>query len=226
MKISSKGLNIIKKFEGCRLTAYRCSAGVLTIGYGHTGSDVKSGMKITGAEATALLKKDVERFERHVEGYMDVYNFNQNQFDALVSFAFNIGNIDQLTANGKRSIKEISAKITAYNKAGGAVLEGLVKRRAEEKKLFDTPVKSSAKVVKKKPANIIEADVVKYKVTASALNCRNKASMNGGIIGIFKKGEKLELITKSSNGWYKVRGKAMSGKTITGYCACKYLKKV
>lgn len=140
MKISDKGLSIITKFEGCRLKAYKCPAGVLTIGYGHTGSDVKSGMTITESKAIDLLKKDVSKFEKKVEKYNSVYNFNQNQFDALVSFAFNVGNIDQLTNNGKRSIAEISAKIPSYNKAGGKVLAGLTSRRAAEKKLFDTKV--------------------------------------------------------------------------------------
>lgn len=140
MKISNKGLSIIKKFEGCRLKAYKCPAGVLTIGYGHTGSDVKSGMTITESQAEDLLKKDLSKFERKVEKYNSVYNFNQNQFDALVSFAFNVGNIDQLTNNGKRSIAEISAKIPSYNKAGGKVLSGLTSRRSAEKKLFDTKV--------------------------------------------------------------------------------------
>lgn len=140
MKISNKGLSIIKKFEGCRLKAYKCPAGVLTIGYGHTGSDVKSGMTITESQAEDLLKKDLSKFEKKVEKYNSVYNFTQNQFDALVSFAFNVGNIDQLTNNGKRSIAEISAKIPAYNKAGGKVLSGLTSRRAAEKKLFDTKV--------------------------------------------------------------------------------------
>ena len=144
MKISSKGLELIKQFEGCRLTAYRCPAGVLTIGYGHTGSDVKEGMKISQKKAEELLKKDLAKFEKHVLTYDKKYNWNQNQFDAMVSFAYNIGSIHQLTNNGTRTIEQISTKITAYNKAGGNVLEGLTRRRAEEKKLFDTPVETKA----------------------------------------------------------------------------------
>lgn len=142
MKISSKGLELIKQFEGCRLTAYRCPAGVLTIGYGHTGSDVKEGMTITQKKAETLLKKDLAKFEKHVLTYNKKYNWNQNQFDAMVSFAYNVGSIRQLTNNGTRTIEQISAKITAYNKAGASVLAGLVRRRAEEKKLFDTPVET------------------------------------------------------------------------------------
>ena len=151
MKTSSKGLELIKKFEGCRLTAYKCPAGVLTIGYGHTGSDVKEGMKISQKKAETLLKKDLEKFEKHVSTYEKKYNWNQNQFDAMVSFAYNVGSIYQLTNNGTRTIEQISAKITAYNKAAGKVLEGLVRRRAEEKKLFDTPVKSVKETTKTTP---------------------------------------------------------------------------
>lgn len=142
MKISDNGLNIITEFEGCQLKAYRCPAGVLTIGYGHTGSDVTAGLTITKDQAIKLLKKDISKFEKKVEKYNSIYNWNQNQFDAMVSFAFNVGSVDQLTDNGKRSIKEISSKITAYNKAGGKVLAGLTRRRAKEKELFDTKVEN------------------------------------------------------------------------------------
>lgn len=139
MKTSKKGIELIKKFEGLRLEAYRCPAGVLTIGYGHTGPDVKEGMKIDEKKATALLKKDLEKFEARVMRYYPKYRFNQNEFDALVSFAYNIGSIDGLTKNGKRSRGMIADKILAYNKAGGKILNGLVKRRKAEQALFLTP---------------------------------------------------------------------------------------
>lgn len=135
MKISDKGLSIIKKYEGCHLVSYRCPAGVWTIGYGHT-SGVVQGMKITQAQADAFLRKDLERFEKLVEKYHGTYKWNQNEFDALVSFAYNIGSIDQLTANGTRSREVIADKIPEYVKAGGVILNGLVKRRKEEKALF------------------------------------------------------------------------------------------
>ena len=80
-----------------------------------------------------------------VNKYNEVYNFNQNQFDALVSFAFNVGSINQLTASGTRTLEQISSKITAYNKSGGRVIAGLVKRRAKEKELFDTPTSTTVK---------------------------------------------------------------------------------
>jgi GH24 family phage-related lysozyme (muramidase) len=82
--------------------------------------------------------------------YDTKYHWNQNQFDALCSFAYNIGSIDTLTQNGKRSIKEISAKILAYNKAGGKELPGLTKRRKAEKALFDKAVAKKSTTTTKK----------------------------------------------------------------------------
>ena len=139
MKISAEGLALIKSFEGCKLTAYKAvsTEKYYTIGYGHYGADVKKGMKITQAQADAYLVSDLAKFEAKVEKYNSKYNFNENQFSALVSFAYNVGSIDQLTANGTRTIAQISAKILEYNKSGGKVLSGLTKRRKAEKALFD-----------------------------------------------------------------------------------------
>ncbi len=136
MKVSENGINLIKQFEGCRLDSYKDSAGVWTIGYGHT-SGVYKGQVISQMEADLLLRQDLVKAELAVMKYDNKYHWTQNQFDALVSFAFNIGSINQLTAKGTRSIAEISAKIPAYRKAGGKVLPGLVRRRAAEKELFD-----------------------------------------------------------------------------------------
>ena len=143
MKISEKGLSLIKEFEGCRLEAYLDPAGVPTIGYGHT-SGVRMGQTITQNTADEYLRDDCAAAEKNVNGFADKYHWNQNQFDALVSFAFNLGSINQLTANGTRSIKEISAKIPEYCHAGGKKLSGLVRRRAAEKELFDTPAEARA----------------------------------------------------------------------------------
>lgn len=139
MRIDEKGLNLIKKFEGCKLSAYKDSVGVLTIGYGHTGKDVETKMTITQDEADELLKKDIHRFEIHVSEYRKKYKWTQNEFNALVSFAFNIGSIDQLTRNGKRNKGQIADAILLYTKAGGKTLSGLVKRRKAEYELFCTP---------------------------------------------------------------------------------------
>ena len=144
MKISQTGLNLIKSFEGCKLVAYKAvsTEKYYTIGYGHYGADVTKGMRITQTRADAMLASDLAKFEAKVNKYQGKYNFNQNQFDALVSFAYNVGSIDGLTNNGKRTIAQISAKFAAYNKSGGKVLTGLTKRRAAEKKLFDTAEKN------------------------------------------------------------------------------------
>lgn len=138
LSISDTGLELIKRFEGCRLKAYQDSVGVWTIGYGHT-SGVCKGQVITQIQADAYLKSDCSNTEKHVNSYNNIYRWNQNQFDALVSFTFNCGsgNLKTLLNNGQRTIPEISAKITAYNKAGGKVLQGLVYRRNAEKELFD-----------------------------------------------------------------------------------------
>lgn len=145
LSISNNGLALIKKFEGCRLTAYKAvsTEKYWTIGWGHYGSDVKQGQTITQAQADAFLKSDCSSAEKSVNSYSK-YNWNQNQFDALVSFTFNCGsgNLKTLLNNGQRTITEISAKITAYNKSGGKVLQGLVNRRAAEKELFDKSISS------------------------------------------------------------------------------------
>ena len=136
MKISDNGLNIINKFEGCRLTAYQDTVGVWTIGYGTTNADkaitgttICQGLRISQETADEWLRQSVDKkYGPKVDKY-SAYNWNQNEFDALVSFAYNIGSIDGLTASGSRSKEEIADKIQAYNKAGGKVLSGLIRRR-------------------------------------------------------------------------------------------------
>ena len=137
MKTSQRGINLIKQFEGIRLTAYKCPAGVYTIGYGHTRG-VKRGMKITEEEASAFLTSDLRNSEKAVERYDSVYHWNQNEFDALVSFTFNCGatNLRALLRNGRRNRSQIAATLPLYRKAGGKVLKGLERRRAAEKALF------------------------------------------------------------------------------------------
>ena len=137
MKASQRGINLIKQFEGVRLTAYKCPAGVYTIGYGHTRG-VKRGMKITEEEASAFLTADLLNSEKAVERYDSVYHWNQNEFDALVSFTFNCGatNLRALLRNGRRNRSQIAETLPLYRKAGGKVLKGLERRRATEKALF------------------------------------------------------------------------------------------
>ena len=149
MQISKDGIALIKKFEGCRLKAYKAlkTEEYYTIGYGHYDSDVKVDAKITQTEADELLRSDIKKFERHVNDYNTSYNyhFTQPQFDALVSFAFNVGSIRGLTRNGQRTKDQISRAFLLYNKRGSRILRGLVRRRNAEKALFDRGSVSSQK---------------------------------------------------------------------------------
>ena len=139
MKISEKGLDLIKRFEGCETTAYRCPAGVLTIGYGSTGPHVKQGMTITEEEAEKLLRKDVARFEEGVSHI--VGTTTQNRFDALVSFAFNLGLGNLMSSTLLKRHKagrfaDAADQFHLWVKANGKVLKGLVARREAESQLY------------------------------------------------------------------------------------------
>lgn len=144
-RIGQAGLALIKQYEGCRLAAYRCAAGVWTIGYGHTAG-VHSGMTITQAQADAYLRQDIAKFEGYVNNpaYVPITEqLNQNQFDALVSFAFNLGagNLRKLCKG--RTAAQIAQAMTQYCKANGKVLAGLRRRRAAEQALFNKPVSAA-----------------------------------------------------------------------------------
>ena len=136
MKTSQKGIDLIKRFEGCRLQAYKAvpTEQCYTIGYGHYGSDVLPGMSITQAQADALLMQDLMRYEAAVSDAG--LKLNQNQFDALVSFAYNCGcgNLKKLVKG--RDTQQIADAMLMYNKSGGNVLAGLTKRRQAERDLF------------------------------------------------------------------------------------------
>ena len=143
-KIGQAGLALIKQFEGCRLAAYQCSAGVWTIGYGHTAG-VHKGMKITQAQADEYLKKDVAKFEKYINNpsYVPFTDkLNQNQFDALVSFAFNLGqgNVKKLCTG--RTINQIPSAMQQYCKAAGKTLPGLQRRRKAEAALYNKRAES------------------------------------------------------------------------------------
>lgn len=145
MKINKEGLELIKEFEGLYLTGYLDPIGIPTIGYGITNADkaitgttIKVGMKISKETAERWLEESLnKKYAPLVEKYQKIYNFNENQFSALVSFAYNVGSIDKLTDYGTRSIATIRKKILEYNKAGGRELKGLTRRRKAELALFD-----------------------------------------------------------------------------------------
>ena len=194
MRTSQNGINLIKQFEGCRLKAYKCAAGVPTIGYGHTAG-VKMGQTITQVQAESYLKDDLMKYETKVMKYNDKYRFNQNEFDALVSFAYNIGSIDKLTAGGTRSRKVIAEKMLSYCKAAGKANTGLLKRRQKERALFLTPVsctgatqaaeKKDNRTEQKTEPSHVQLNYRQYNtyiVTASSLIVRTKPKLKNGAV--------------------------------------------
>ena len=143
MNISQEGLSLIKKFEGCKLKSYKCAAGVWTIGFGST-SGVEEGMEISQERADMLLLEDVEVFEEAVNNLVEV-DLEQNQFDALVAWTFNLGstnlkNSTLLKVLNDKNYEGVPEQIKRWNKATvdgeRQVLEGLVRRREAESLLF------------------------------------------------------------------------------------------
>lgn len=196
MHINNDGLNIIKESEGLRLKAYKCPAGVWSIGYGHTGKDVKKGMVITEEKATDLLRSDIARFERHVSYYDKIYGFTSNEFSALVSFAYNIGTIAGLTKAGTRTKLQIANKMLEYCYASGKKLNGLYTRRQKERKLF----------LKKEN---------EYEVTGDCVRIRSGNSLDSGIITTVNKGTNV-IVEEKGGEFYK----------ISAYISKKYLREV
>ena len=140
MKISQEGLSLIKKFEGCELEAYKCAAGVWTIGYGSTHG-IEEDMSISKERAEELLLEDVEKFETFVLDAVEM-PMSQHQFDAMVSWTFNLGpsNLNASTllkVLNKGDYEDVPAQIKRWNKASGQVLEGLTRRREAEALLFE-----------------------------------------------------------------------------------------
>jgi lysozyme len=140
MRIAEPGIDLIKSFESCRLTAYKDIVGVLTIGYGHTGADVEEGQEITQDEADALLASDLSTFENGVTRALKV-TINQNQFDALVSFAYNLGvhalvNSTLFRLVNQSAFDKAALEFVKWDKAGGKVVPGLLRRRTAERDLF------------------------------------------------------------------------------------------
>lgn len=139
MNISKKGIDLIKRFEGCRLKAYRCPAGVWTIGYGHTGN-VKSTDVITQEKAEEILKRDLKIHEDNVKRVVKIA-LTQNQFDALVSFEFNVGygafaNSTLLKLLNSGNYNAAAKQFERWVHVGDNILEGLIRRRKAERELF------------------------------------------------------------------------------------------
>jgi len=143
-KYSANGLALTERFEGLRLQAYQDSVGVWTIGYGHTSPDVHAGLTITENQARILLAADVAWAVACVNKSV-TSTINQNQFDALVDFTFNLGCASLVQSTLLRLINAsdfvaAAPQFLRWNKAGGKVLKGLTLRRQAEMDLFNTPV--------------------------------------------------------------------------------------
>lgn len=206
MNISQVGINLIKQFEGCILHAYKDAVGVPTIGYGHTGA-VYMNQKITQEEAETLLRHDLDEFEDGVARLVKV-PLNQNQFDALVSFSYNVGlgNLSKSTLLKKLNEKDYvgaASQFALFNKGRVdgvlTVLPGLTRRRAAEAALFAKPMPKPVKpfpgIIKEgsQGANVklvqvkvgVKADGVFGAKTEAAVKVWQKAHSLGadGIIG-------------------------------------------
>ncbi|MDE7393546.1 MAG: lysozyme [Muribaculaceae bacterium] len=145
MKASRRIKEKIKEFEGCRLTAYRCPAGVWTIGYGHTGSDVRPGRQIDQQEADRLFEGDIGKFDDELSMWLQVEGvgeLKQHQYDALVSFAYNVGISALRHSTLLKKLKSgetpeaVATEFARWVNAGGKRSAGLVIRRASEAKIF------------------------------------------------------------------------------------------
>ena len=146
MKCSNNSIRLIQEFEGLRLTSYLCSAGVPTIGYGatyyHDGSKVKLGQTVTKEQALQMLLDHLKEFEGSVTGLLNGTKVNANQFDALVSFTYNLGAGNLAKSQLLKFVKlnpndpRIAAEFAKWNRAGGEVVTGLVRRRKKEAQLY------------------------------------------------------------------------------------------
>ena len=207
MNLGSKGIELIKKYEGCRLTAYKAieTEEFWTIGWGHYGADVKEGQTITQEEADRMFLEDVKVYANAVEKYQDKYNFTQNQFDALTSFAYNcgVGSLANVMAccNTK---EEIAEECKLYNKGAGVVLPGLVRRREEEYQLFMSDMGSEEVSSQEANTNVdtytvkagdnLSSIAAKYNTTVEKLASINNI-INPNIINI---GQVLKLKVEAS----------------------------
>ena len=201
MIVSKKGIDLIKQFEGCRLTAYTCSSGVWTIGYGHTRTAYK-GMTISQEQAEQLLLEDLPR-------YYPIGNFNQNQFDALTSFSFNCG---ATALNDILTSGDITGTMSLYKYDGNRqpVLE---RRRRIEIELYNTPVECD------NGYSYYEQGVAT--VIVDVMNIRNKPSTQGDIQSVkYFKGEEIVYNRVYKNdGYYWVEYDRANGEK--GYVASR-----
>lgn len=220
MNLGAKGIELIKSYEGCRLTAYKAidTEEYFTIGWGHYGPDVKQGQSITQEQADKMFLEDVKIYSNAVDKYNSKYNFTKNQFDALTSFAYNcgVGALDNVMSfcNNK---KEIAEECKLYNKANGVVLAGLVKRREEEYNLFMSDYKEETTTSNNytvKAGDTLSAIALKYNTTVDNI-CKLNNISNPNKIYV---GQVLKITGKVNNAIYHT---VVSGEFL-GIIASRY----
>lgn len=176
MRTSEEGIALIKRWEGLRLKAYKCPRGVWTIGYGHTKT-AREGMEITEREADRLLREDVRDAERAVLFHVKV-PLTQHQFDALVSWTFNLGSLNFARSTLLKKLNSgdyaaVPEEMMKWVYAGGKRLDGLANRRAAEAGLwvrgsFVAGRDVSAEAVPSSVADVVRTDTAKGTLAASA----------------------------------------------------------
>lgn len=212
-KTSDAGINLIKSFEGCVLKAYRCPAGVLTIGYGHT-SGVKDGMVITADEAVVFLKSDLASFEKSVNSLVKV-DITQNMFDALVSFTYNCGagalkKSTLLLLLNSKNYSGAAGEFAKWNKANGKVLAGLTRRRTAERLLFVTDMDDVNTSTESTDSSTVSYKKGNY-ITQYAMRVRTGPGTSYPV----KNFTAMTADAQKENAQYKVNGKAIYKKGLT-----------
>ena len=224
MRVNQAGIELIKSFEGCRLRAYVDTVGVWTIGYGHTSMagppKVVPGMRITEDEAEEILKRDVEKFANKIKPLIKV-ELNDNQFSALVSFAYNVGpgafkRSSVLRAVNNRDFENVPRYLLRWVKAGGRVLRGLVRRRKAEGKLFMKEDELKTPLMTEKDMG--DMNDVKMGMTTARLRLRETPSLKGEIIGVMPLHARISIVDER-RGWYHVVWDEEEG-----WCSKKYVK--
>lgn len=227
MSISQRGIDLIKSFEGFRGKAYKAlsTEKYYTIGYGHYGADVYEGMTITKEEAERLLRSDLVKYTGYVNTFLNTYNItvNQNQFDALTSFTYNVGNVwknqdfslKRYLINGinNYSADQVTTAFRNWNKSGGKVIPGLTRRREAEAKLF-------LEGVGQVTCNCSDSYAGDYICTASSsLTIRSGHGTGYSKVGSIPHGATV-YVSKGNGSWAHVSYNGMNG-----YASMDYLQK-
>ena len=234
MQLSENGKRFIKNHEGFSSKYYDLKDGGLTVGFGSymtyaaaRAKGIKVGDVISDAKANELFDKEVSGFVNGTNAQIKQYghNVNQNQFDALVSYAYNRGLGNSQGTNGLRqllshskSVSAISSNFLVYWGTNVMYKKGLLNRRTAEKKLFDTSVSEKEKTLVTVTAKRVKT--TPYKVTADMLNIRKSANATSKILGTLKKGNYVQVI-EIKNGWAKLKSN-----DNRVYVNASYIKKV